>query len=88
VGSSPREATYDSGNGYIYVSNMRQGTISIISPGSLPPVPCLSGDGVSVPWAIYAAVAAGAVALGVVGVLLWRRRRRSRTPPEEPPPVT
>src|SRR2546422_1818966 len=40
----------------------------------------------SVPWAIYAAVAAGAAALGSAGGLLWRRRRRSRTPPAQPPP--
>jgi len=41
---------------------------------------------VPVPWAIYAGVAASAVALGAAGGLFWRRRRRSRTPPAQPPP--
>src|SRR3989475_475984 len=40
----------------------------------------------SVPWAIYAALAAGAAALGSAGGLLSRRRRRSRTPAAQPPP--
>src|SRR3989442_1724635 len=40
VGSGPVSAAYDSGNGYVYVSNADQGTISIIAPCA--PIPCPS----------------------------------------------
>src|SRR5207244_4491309 len=39
VGSSPLGATYDVVDGYTYVSNLFQGTISIISPGGAAPPP-------------------------------------------------
>jgi YVTN family beta-propeller protein len=80
VGENPYGITYNSDNGNTYVSNMGQGTISIISPGgSSNPVSLFSGT------VLYVTVLVVVAVVAIMIVLLHKRMKKGGARPSPTP---